>query len=473
MTRVRSRRRITRAALAALAAATVLVPSFATPASAQAPESKPCELIFTGVRRGGVITTQARVFTEPGGRRITYVGGGVDAACAGQGNRLLADSAEHHESRGELVLIRNVRYTEPEMALQSDRMIYYTNEERLYATGSVRGRSANGTRFTGPQFEYLRAKLGLRAVPSWRAPGRPTIRMAPNDTTPRPAPAVDQPFDERGDSTDLSADFIHSENDSLVHAVGNVIVERHDLRATGDSAMLDRGREFARLMREPRIVGTGERPYTLVGARIDLWSREQRLERVLSAGDASVVSDSLELRSDTIDMRMRDQRMERVYAWGVRAKAETADQEMVADSLDLRMPGQRLHEVRALGKAIAFSRVDTARIISEDRDWISGDTLVAEFDTVTTADTTERSRMREVVATGSARAFYQLPPSGEERGAPNISYNRGRVIEVHFDAGEVVRVDVTDRASGVFLEPVKPDSTRTAGRGGATPPRRP
>lgn len=432
-------------------------------------------MAFTGVTRGAQHTQFTR-YTDAAGRRIMYVSGGVDARCEGQGNRLLADSAEHHESRGELILINRVRYSEPRMTMQSDRMVYYTNEERLFATGSVRGMSDNGTRFTGPQFEYFRAKPGFRATPIWRAPGRPRIRMAPTDSVPARAIVLGEPPDERGDSTDLVADFIHSENDSLVWAVGKVVIERRDLTATSDSASLDRGSEFARLMREPRIVGTGERPYSLVGTRIDLWSKDQQLERVLAAGAARVESDSLTLVSDTIDMRMRDRRMERVFAWGGRARATTATQEMEADSLDMRMPGQHLSEVHALGKAVAFSAVDTARIESADRDWIRGDTLVALFDTVTAADTTERTTMREVTATGNASAFYQLAQAGETKALPNISYNRGRVIAVHFEDGEVQRVDVREKASGMFLEPVKTgvkaDTTKVA-PGAAAPTRRP
>ena len=153
--------------------------------------------------------------------------------------------------------------------------------------------------------------------------------------------------------------------------------------------------------------------------------------------------------------------MERVFAWGGRAKAVAESQEMEADSLDLRLPGQRLSEVHALGNAIAYSTVDTTLIESADRDWIRGDTLVAFFDTVATADTTERTRMREVIATGNARSFYQFAQSGGVKALPNVSYNRGRVISVHFEEGEVQKVDVKDKASGMFLEPLKADTVKS------------
>ncbi len=447
-------------------------PATSPAAALRAQEGRPCVVVFRGVTRGGELVTSMRTITTAAGTRQVFVSGGVDATCEGQGNRLLADSAEHYEDRGELILINRVRYSEPRVTLQSDRMIYYTNEERLFATGNVRGRTNTGTRFNGPEMDYFRAKPGLRLQPSWRAPGRPFVRMAPQDTTPRRPPKPGEAVPS--DSVDLTADVIRSVNDSLVWASGKVVIERHDMIATGDSATLDEGSGFARLLRTPKIVGRGERPFTMVGVEIDVWSREQRLERVRSSGDASVVSDSLTLVSDTIDLRFADQLMQRVFAWGGRAKADAPAQQMEADSLDIRMPGQRLLELHALGRAIAYTSVDTARIVTEERDWIAGDTIVAHFDTATVpGDTAQRTRMREVTATGAARAFYQLAPSGGGRGAPNLSYNRGREIVVSFAEGEVQQVDVKEKASGLYLEPVRSDSTAGEGKTGEKPAGRP
>lgn len=443
-----------RRALAALAL--LLLPAFA-----QAQDERPCSVVFTGVVRNGVITTSTRYVTTAEGKRHTFVSGGVDATCAGQGNRLLADSAEHYEDRGELILINRVRYSEPRMSMQSDRMVYFTGEERLYATGNVRGRTNTGTRFTGPEMEYLRAKPGVRPKPRWRAPGRPFVRMAPSDTGARRTPKPGEKA--QSDSVDLTADVVISENDSLVWASGKVVIERPDLRATGDSATLDQGSGHARLLQEPRIVGRGERPFTLTGVEVDLWSRDQKVERVLSSGQANIVSDSLTLVGDTIDLRIKDQRMERVFTWGTRAKADTPQQQMEADSLDILLPGQRLQELHAIGRALAWTRVDTAKIASDERDWIAGDTIVALFDTTAAPDSTERTRMRQVTATGSARAFYQIAPSGGQKGAPNLSYNRGREIIVSFEDGEVSNVAVKERASGLLLEPIKPDTAAAPG----------
>ena len=439
----------------------------ALPAIAAAQDGKPCVLVFTGVARGAD-TTAARYFTSATGARYTYISGGVDATCEGQGNRLLADSAEHYADRGELILINRVRYSEPRMNMQSDRMVYYTVEERLLATGNVRGKTNTGTRFVGPELEYFRAKPGLRETPHWRAPGRPFVRMAPSDSTkprkPLPGEAA------KSDSVDLTADVVISQNDSLMWAAGQVVIERPDMIAKADSATMDQGTGFARLLRKPSIQGRGERPFTLTGIVIDLWSREQRIERVRSDGEARILSDSLTLTGDTIDLRIANQQMERVFVWGGRAKADAPEQQMEADSLEILMPGQRLQELHALGRAFAYTRVDTAAIVSGERDWLSGDTIVALFDTAATGDTASSARMRQVTAVGSARAFYQLAPSGGVKGPPNISYNRGREIIVSFVEGDVSNVAVRDRASGLFLEPVEPVQPDSVRKPTAKPP---
>jgi len=431
---------------------------YASEVDAQAGAKRPCVLEFTGVVRQGVLTTSMRVMTLGDGAKHTYISGGVDATCRGQGNRLLADSAEHYGDRKELILISKVRYTDERMRLDSDRMVYFLETEQLVATGSVRGTSSGGARFTGPELTYLRARPGIRSVSSWRAPGRPTVRLATARSNDVRAKTVEA---SAADSMDVTADVVWSENDSLVWARGRVVMDRHDLQATADSAFLDQGTEHVRLRRAPKIVGTGERAFTMVGREIDLWSRSQALERVLSTGEARVDGDSVVLRSDTVDVRITDERMDRVMAWGTRAYAEAQQQEMEADSIEMWMPGQVLEQMQAFGRAVTRAEVDTARITSPDPDWIAGDTVIARFETVPRSeqDTATTTRLTEVRAMGSARAFQQMASAEGGKDRPNLSYNRGRVIVVSFEGGEVVRVDVQDRASGLYLEPTTaPDS---------------
>ena len=433
----------------------VILSAISLPLGAQ--DRRPCEIVITGVARGRD-TTRVRSVTSGTGARSMYIGGIVDATCQGQGNRLQADSAEHFTDRGLLILYDNVRYTEPRMTMTSDRMFYYTDEERIVAEGNVRGRSASGTRFAGPQIEFFRAKPGVREESSWIATGRPFVRMSPSETRGSDAPGPES----AADSTDLTANRVVSRNDSLVWASGAVVIEREDMRATADSATIDNGIEFAKLMRDPQVVGKGERPFALDGVVIETWSRERVLQRVVAVDSARAVSDSLTLTADTIDLRMSEQRIERIYSWGGRANADAPAQRIEADSMEIRMPDQTLDEVRAVGRAQAWSRVDTSRVVTGEMDWIAGDTIVARFEAVKDSAGAETSRMREVTAVGSARAFYQVPPSGGARGAPNLSYNRGRVIRVLFETGEMSTVTVTDQASGIYLEAPPPPAPPTA-----------
>ncbi len=457
-------------AAAALLAALSLVPGrLAAQRPAGGGDRKPCDMEVRGIERAND-STFARFYTTGTGGRVTYIGGGVTATCLGQGNRLYADSAEHHEDQGLLILYRNVRYTEARVRIRSDSMRYFVADERLLAEGNVRGTTASGTRFEGPRMEYFRDKPGLRTASRWVATGRPFVRMSPTADGSAPTVRRDSAGAAVSDSVDLTANTVLSENDSLVWASGNVIIERWDMRATGDSATLDQGTEHSRLMRTPRIVGRGQRSFTLDGTLIDLWSKDRQLERVLASGAGRVVSDSLTLTADTIDMRLAAQRMERVFTWGGRSRADAPAQRIDADSLDIRMPGQRLREIHAVGDAMATSRSDTARIVTDEPDWIAGDTIVAHFDSVAVADSTAQPRMRDVVATGSARSFYQMATDGGRKGPPNISYNKGRVITVAFEAGEMQQVEVLGKTSGVFLEPVRTDVRPDSSKAPARPP---
>src|SRR5690606_167449 len=93
---------------------------------------------------------------------------------------------------------------------------------------------------------------------------------------------------------------------------------------------------------------------------------------------------------------------------------------------------------------------------SEERDWIRGDTVVARFDPPAPDDTTNTPRPREMVATGSAHSFYQLPATGRCVTRPAANYVRGRQLTVRFRENEVTTVSVLqadDPVSGVYLEP--------------------
>src|SRR5207237_6140360 len=117
--------------------------------------------------------------------------------------------------------------------------------------------------------------------------------------------------------------------DSLVYAGGTVTATREQLVATGDSMALDTERETLRMMRNPVIQGKTERPFVLYGTVIDALSRDRKLERVLSRGNARAVSSDVTLASDTIDMRINENLLQRAFAWGPsRANATSQTQHL-------------------------------------------------------------------------------------------------------------------------------------------------
>jgi hypothetical protein len=341
---------------------------------------------------------------------------------------------------------------------------------------------------TGPRADYLRAVPGLRSRAQLRATSRPHITLVQMDTTApglrpggaaTPAPTT-PPGTQAGtapatkpDTTIVDANTVFMDGDSLIYASGRVVVTRPDLTATSDSLALDRAAERARFIGKPVMRGSGDRAFTLTGAVIDIYSRERKLERVLSRRDAKVISEDIELTADTLDLRIRNDLLEQAFAFGTRrARAVSTAQDMTADSIEILMPGQRIREVRASGTAFAQSEPDTTKITSTERDWIRGDTIIAMFDSIAAADTTTKPRIRELRSLVAASSYYQIPPDDTTQSCPKINYSRGDRIIVVFDSQTVQRVSVQDsvNADGVYLECLPPGADTTARAVGSPSP---
>lgn len=388
--------------------------------------------------------TRTNAVKTASGQYNFFQGGGVTYHCEGQDNTLQADSAEYYGDQKVLYLIGDVHYTEPRAKVDSERMTYYQIEDRIRAEGNVNVRTNSGTTIRGPVMDYYR-QTPTRPLARTVATGRPRMAIVQRQTGTEPP----QPID-------VISNTLVSEGDNLVYASGNVEVTRPDLIAKGDSAFLDGQREFARLMRTPSVQSRKGRPFTLTGGIIDLYSRNRVLERVVATPSGHVLSQDLELAADSVDLRVSQNQLQRVIAWGrtSRATALSPERRVVADSIDALMPGQRLREVRAIGNALANSIPDTSRIVSTERDWMKGDSVIAEFDSIAPGDTTSKPQAKKIIANGNAKSFYQLAANGATRkGPPNLNYVTGRIITVYFENRTVDKVDVIDQASGVYLEP--------------------
>ncbi len=433
------------------ASAAAFIVSLASPAivSAQGPTpapSGPCELQVAA--RELAAPPRVGSYQQPSGEYNTFVGGGAVWTCPAQGMTLVSDSAEYYGDLRVLTLIGRVRYEEPRVRLTSNRLTYRQNEEYLRAEGNVDAVLPSGTSLRGPVTDYWRPIAATRPLSRMVATGRPTIQFV---QTPG---GQAQP----GEPVTIVANNVTMVGDSLVYASGRVDITRTDAVARADSAFMDGGRDYARLMRQPSIQGRGDRPFTLTGNVIDLFGEERLLRRVISSGAARAVSEDVTVSSDTLDMRLANQRLEESFAWGPgRARVVAPTYEMIADSLHVLMPDQRIREVRALRGARAESAPDTSRLRTTQRDWLRGDTIIALFDTVATAERTngtgEDARIRELTATGGARSYYQLAARDTGIVEPSVNYVRGDLILVEFRQGEVGRVTVTGQSEGLYLEP--------------------
>jgi hypothetical protein len=431
-------------------------------ASAGAQPSGPCRLVFENTD-----STRATAVKLPSGRYNTFLGNGVIAHCPAQNLTLISDSAESYDEQGVMYAIGHVHYTEPRAKMDADRAWYYQTDARLIADGNVVAHTPSGSVMHGPHADYLRALPGVRAQAQMTATGRPHLDLVQHDSLGRPEPPVG-----------VDANTIVSQNDSLIFASGKVDIERTDLDAHGDSAYLDQGTEFMRLMgfaKQPVINGKQGRPFVLHGNVIDLYSHLRQLQRVKAYARGDVVSQDLHLWSDTIDLRVNNKQLERAYAWGPsRARATTTERDILADSIDAMLPGQVLRQVRSTGKAFAQSVPDTVKIKSKDKDWMKGDTIIAYFDSTTKrdpSDTNKQPEVKTVVAQGHAQSLYQMPPKDKRAKVPALNYVRGHNIEVQLAAREVKTVTVSDSVSGVMLEPIVEDTLKTKRDSTNGPPR--
>lgn len=401
---------------------------------AQAATNRPCELEFLPLRDSTTSVLERQVT----GKYNAFQGGGVRYSCKGQDVTMDADSAAYYGDLAILYLVGQVHYRDADATLDADRLTYYQNEEWVIAEGNVLANMKNGSTMRGPSAEYFRVLPGVRPVERLIATGRPTFRLRQPDSA-----GVARPV------TGVIADRVTAEGDSLIFAGGAVEITRPDLTANADSVMLDEGREYGQLLRNARVLGRGERGFTLTGRTIDLYSSNKQLERVVSLGEARVLSDDITVTSDTLDLRISDGQLTRAFAWGPdRARAVAPGRDMTADSMDVQLVDSKLRELYAVGTARLESVADTASIRSNERDWLVGDTVIARFDTVAVGDSATNPPLREVRALGAARSFQQIPPDSGITEKPSIHYVAGKTITIDFDSGQVRQVMVTPPDSG-------------------------
>ena len=397
----------------------------------------------------------------PGGYYQTFAWGGVWAHCAGQPTTMYSDSVAWYPERDLLYLVGHVRFRDSVSTLDADRVTYRLQEERLLAEGHVYTRNLRTrSELRGPNLDYLRAAPPIRDTLETYATGRPTMHFYPSRRAgaPPPAAATDT------ESFVVVADRTRMRGNDQMWGGGHVTVDRSDLAARGDSAQLDLGRNRGALIGSPQIDGTGKDAYHLVGRYISFrLNGEHEIREVLSSGDAVARGPDWRLDADTLDMALDSGKVQQAKAWGRtrRPTAVSGIHTIVADSLDIRMPGQIVRLVWGYGRARTASRDS----LSSDEDWMTGDTMRADFAVKQDSAERRKSELEHLTSFGSARALYHVENDENPHGPKGVNYARGKRIDIAMDSSKVRTVDFVGQAQGVYLEPLPPrvDTTRAAG----------
>ena len=422
---------------------------------------RPCQVFVDSVG-------QYTETTNAAGEKTMNGGGGVLAHCVGTSTTISADSFAHYAALGRLDLIGRVQIRDTGFALDARLARYYLREGRLEAHNNVVAvNRVTGSVLRGPNLNYWRAVPGVRDTVEMYATQRPTVEYRQQD----PGSANTEPYI-------IVSDRLRMKGDDRVWAGGKVTIDRSDFKARSDSMMMDQTRGFGVLVGgTPTVEGraataNAAKSYTLVGVRIELALQQRDIRAIKAMGNGQATGADWILTADTIDLRIADKRLQQTFAWGdsLRPHAISTLYTIQSDSLAIDSPGEVLTESRAFGDAFSTAKRDSTTTATET-DWITGDSLTIRFaqeqDSITKAT---RSRLRELVSRGSARALTHHPPDARDTtqtgGGPSINYSRGNRITLSLRRDRIDRVVVAGRADGVHLEPkpkadsVKADSVK-------------
>jgi len=254
----------------------------------------------------------------------------------------------------------------------------------------------------------------------------------------------------------IVGDRIRIRGNDRTWAGGKVTVDRSDFAARGDSLFLDSGAgQSGVLLGTPEMRGLGKDSFNLTGRRIELTLDQREVTYVKALGNGHAVSTQVDLVADTIGLDLDKRSLAQTLAWGdsIRPRALAAEYEIRGDSVAFDTPAQILREVRSFRNGWVGGKPDS---LSRERDWMSGDTVVASFTTWDSAGT-PRTTLDLLAAAGQARSFYRVADAKLPGGLPSINYARGERITVQMKpAGQrgVERVDIHGQVDGIYLEPI-------------------
>ena len=394
-----------------------------------------------------------------------FAGGGVAISCRGRDIHMQSDSLAAFAGR-TFKFVGQVHYRDSTLTMTADTGTYFKDGERWEARGHVVTRNLeNGSALKGPSLDYLRPERQLRDTAEMFAVGRPVIDYVVKDSAGNP-----------GEPYRIVADRVRMRGNNRVWAAGRVTIDRSDFAARGDSLRLFTGPQGdGTMLGLPVLKQFGRDTFDLTGRRIDFTLADRELTGVTAKDTALATTADRKLTADTISLGLAGGKLARTDAWGRtrRPHVVSPDYEVRSDSLVLETPGQLLRLLRAYGGAVLITKPDS---VTQERDWIAGDTVVARFvprDSLSrsgAAPDTGRQKatvLHQMDAYGRGRA-YHASRSDAAPGRAALNYVRADriVISMQNDGSSVDQVAVSGHVEGVQLEP----DTTTAPPPGAAPP---
>ena len=312
----------------------------AAPLAAQEPEVGVGSALGQCSLRWSPLEDDTRSITnrDESGAHVTVLSGRYLWTCGTA--TMEADSAIKRDGPRQVELFGAVVYEDSIRTLKSERLLYFQLSDFIIAEEDVElVRLTDRSTLLGPRVEFLRAVSGVDAVTT--APGRPTVTFYPTNTE------SPEPFTVESETA-----IFAGEDEARFY--GDAIIERSDLNARADSALLTRTDGLGVLWGEPWIEAEGVR---LEGDSIRFVSQNEELEEIHAVGDGYVSGERFEVAAELIDIDLANREVEQVQAHGEGvSRALSGSHELRGDSIHFVMYGSQIDTAYAIGGAIAVQR---------------------------------------------------------------------------------------------------------------------
>ncbi|MYH09025.1 MAG: hypothetical protein F4143_02490 [Gemmatimonadales bacterium] len=272
------------------------------------------------------------------GAHVTVLSGRYLWTC---GNATMeADSAIKRDGPRQVELLGAVVYEDSIRTLQSERLLYFQLSDFIIAEENVKlVRLTDRSTLIGPRVEFLRAVSGVDAVTT--APDRPIVTFYPTNTE-SPEPFL------------IESDLAIFAGEDEARFYGDAIIDRTDLNARADSALLTRADGLGALWGDPWIEAEGIR---MEGDSIRFVSENQELEEIHAIGNGYVSGDRFEVEGELIDIDLSNREVEQVQAHGEGvSRALSGSHELWGDSIRFAMYRSQIDTAYAFGGAVAVQR---------------------------------------------------------------------------------------------------------------------